>query len=231
MAGTFDFERSADGKFRAGGFPEDVMITLGQLRDSTGYTALSNSTTPEIAAMNTNFDVIKWDHGDTSAHTVEFEFQMSRAFAELQDFLQVRVPIRKVDTVDENADLCLQAQIFAFEPGTLSDPSVQLSTGTVPVAVAGETTAITLTTVAKSLLPACNASSSNSTLVGWVTVVLDIGERLRAEGKRIKAGAIVKIVIGPDDTVGATDMDVEAGPPVLTVRRHANPEGTGFRPD
>ena len=226
-----DIERVADGKQRGFGFPEDLMIPLGALRDSTGYTPLSNATTPEITAMNTNFDVVKWDHGDTAAHTFEFEFQMTRAFAELQDFLKVRVPVRKVDTSDENPDLCLQAQIFAFEPGAMSDPSVQSASGTAPTVVAGETTAITLTTVAKSLLPAADTTATNANLVGWATAVLDIGERLRAERKRIRAGAIVKIVIGPDDTVGTTDMDVEAGPVTVTVRRHLSPEGTGFRPD
>lgn len=228
----FDIERNLAGAVRSYGYPEDRAIPLSVLRDATGYTALSNATTPEIAAMNTNFEVVKWDHGDTAANTVEFEFQMGREFAELQDHIQIRVPVRKVDSGgDENADLCLQAQIFAFEPGSLSDPAVQLSTGTVPGVVAGETTAITLTTVAKCLLPACNTSAANSNLTGWVTGILDIGERLRAEGKRIKAGAVVKIVIGPDDTVGSSDMDVEMGPPVLTVQRHANPDTAGFRPD
>jgi hypothetical protein len=202
------------------GYRADMPIPLAALMNASGE-PLSASTSPEIEAIATSMYGIKWDHGDTAATTMEFTITVPGEWAQDEDDLIIVLPIRKVDSADENADLCFQAQIFAFKAGLLSDPSVA-SGGTPPTLTAGESSLVTLTTPAKSLLHGVNASSANSNLLGFGLLELDIGARLAAEGKTIKAGATLRIVIGPDDTVGATDMDVECMPPVVRFRRHAN---------
>ncbi|MCC6996650.1 MAG: hypothetical protein IT370_18710 [Deltaproteobacteria bacterium] len=163
--------------------------------------------------------MLKWDHNDATTDFLLLSGLMPRQFAELLDDLAIVCVARKVDaTADENADLCLQAQVRWFQPGTLDRPDVQSASDTAPTLTAGDSALGALTTPAKALL--AGTLGANSNLTGFGTYVIDIGERLRAEEARIEAGSVLQIEFGPDDTPGTTDMDIEIAPPILCLRRH-----------
>ncbi len=218
---AFDIERALKGSMANEGYNDQPLMTLGWLDASLA--PLSTSTAPEILAHNTNNIVLKWDHGDTAANYIQVPFSMPDNFAAEQDELIVIVAARKVDSGgDENADLALQAQIYAQKPGQLDNPDEQDITATVPTqTTAPASSVVSLTTPAKALLAACDTSAATSNGTGWHEYEINIGRRLRDEGLEIPRGAICNLRIGPDDTVGSSNMDVEIGIPRLVLRRHA----------
>lgn len=172
-----------------------------------GTGPLTASTAPEKIAWATDLDAIKWDHGDTSTNVVKWSFRMPYDYDPLaedksgnKDDIFIKVFARKLDTDDtENSDLKIQAQVTWITAGT-------------------DTSNSQLTTPASATLAAANNSTAPA---GMAEYTLNIGARLRAENKRIDAGDIVTIAIGPNEQVGTTDLDLEMLAPVLVYRRHA----------
>jgi len=194
-------DRSVKGNGRRG----DIPLFNGAAR--TGILNLTGSTTPAIVAVDTNDDAIQWVFNDTASTVAAWSFRMPGDYARtgksrqgVTDDIVVKAVARKVDSsTDENATLNLQAQVYWSTPGT-------------------DTTNNSLTTPAKALLA---ASTTGSGLTGFAEYTLDIGARLRAESKSIKPGDKVRIVIGPDATVGTTNMTMQVQCANVTYRKHA----------
>lgn len=219
MSGSFDIERAAMGAIPREGFNDQPIIPLGFFDASLA--PLSTSTAPEILAHQTNNIVLKYDHGDGSSNYIQVPFTMPDTYAEEQDELIVIVPARKVDSGgDENADLALQAQIYWQKPGQVNTPNQQDATATAPTQTTAPGTQGSLSTPAKALLAAANTSAATSNGTGWHEYVINIGRRLRIENLTIPRGAICNLRIGPNETVGSSDMDVEIGIPRLAIRRY-----------
>lgn len=187
------------------GFRGSIPLMLNAAGVGTG--PLTASTAPEIIAWATDLQAIKWDHGDGSTATVRWSFRMpfdydplAKSKAGQTDDIFIKIHARKLDaSSDENADLALQAQATWITAGTDTDNNQ-------------------LTTAASATLAASNSSTAPD---GMAEYTLNIGTRLRAESKRIDAGDIVTIAIGPNETVGSGDMDVEMLTPTLIYRRHS----------
>jgi len=224
--------RNIEQGFREGvpdkGWPEDFLIGRGNLTDKSGL-ILTATTDPDLVVMAGGVFGIKWDHGGAAADFCSIAFQMPHQWAKNQRFLKLVLPARKLDAAaDENADLMLQAQIRWFRPGRLSNPSQTSATGTVPTAKTSpvlhliDSALQSLTTPAKAMMAAATIAAANTAPAGFFEYELDIGARLIAEGKFIKPGSWCTIEFGPNETVGATDMDLEVGMPVLRWSRHTS---------
>lgn len=186
------------------GFYEEVAIPLLSMRTAAGLT-LTASTDPSIEAVGTNGLAIMWAFDDDAADLAIFETTLPRNFRSIVDpgngkrgSLKLRVLARKVDATDENTDLDLRVQLFAFSQS--------------------DTAYTTLTTPVDKLLATSTAAADLSSFA-WYE--FDLGAALRAESKRVDGGDFLKLQIGPDDTVGATDMKVQVMSVLLCYERHA----------
>ena len=207
-------------------FRETIPLTLGAWRDKSALTGTA-TTEPDFVSMAGVFGM-KWDHGGTTTDHATLSFTMPFEFspnAPLKQDIKLSVVARKLDAAsDENAGLFLQAGMSWFTPGEVDNPRQDDPSGTVPVEVTAAGTATSLTTPAKVLLAAATVAAVNTASGGFHRYELDLGARLRAEEKSIKAGDIVHITLAPNGvsttTVGTTDMDLEiAGAPILILRR------------
>jgi len=202
-------------------FRVTIPLTLGSWRDKSGLTGTA-STEPDIVSMAGVYGM-KWDNGGTTTDHATATFTMPFEFspqAVPQQDIKLSVVARKLDAAsDENANLALQASLSWFTPGEVDNPRQNDTTATAPVEVTAAGTATSLTTPAAVLLAAATVASVNTAAGGFHRYELDLGARLRAEGKAIKAGDIVHITLAPNETVGSSDMDLEiAGAPLLILR-------------
>lgn len=202
---------------------QSLVLPLGSWRDKSGLT-LTATTEPDLIAMATSSEGMKWDHGgaatDYAACTFTMPFEFEPAAVPNYD-MKLVVVARKLDAAaDENADLALQATLGWFTPGVVSNPRQTSVTATAPTLTTAAGSIQTLTTPAKALMATAVIAAANTAATGFARYELDLGARLRAESKALLAGDIVTIKLGPDDTVGATDMDLEIiGAPILLFRR------------
>lgn len=204
-ASQLNIERVLDESIKGNGLRGDIPLLNGAAR--TGILNLTGATTPAVVAIDTTDDVIRWLFGDTAATVAAWSFWMPDDYARaaksrqgVTDDIVVKAVARKVDSsTDENADLALQCQVSWYTPGT-------------------DTTVKTLTTPAKATLA---ASTTGSGVTGFAKYTLDIGERLRAESKTILPGDKVRLILGPDDTVGTTNMTMDVSAVKVTYRKHA----------
>lgn len=204
-------------------FRECVFSSLGAWREKAGLT-LTATTEPDLIVMATSVYGLKWDHAGTTTDHATLSFRMSFEFspnAPLKTDIRLIVCARKLDAAaDENANLALQASMGWFTPGIVSNPRQDDATATAPTLDTAAGSMNTLTTPAKVLLAAAVVAADNTGTTGFADYELDLGARLRAEAKTIKAGDIVHITLAPNETVGSADMDLEiAGAPMLVIRR------------
>lgn len=182
------------------GYAADVPFGPGDLLNAAGI-HLTSATTPDVLLVSSAHVAAKWDHGDLVTDVALLAFVMPQHYAEDRKGLQIIVRARKVDADDvENPDLKLMAQVRWTNPGAAE--VVQ-----------------SLTTAATALM---SAAVAGVTTAGFADYTLDIGARLRAESKTIKAGASVTIEIGPHETVGTTDIDLQVIGGVIRMLRHVN---------
>lgn len=165
---------------------DDFEFNLQGWLDAAGA-LIAAGTTPDLATVDTDIFAIKWDHGDTATNVIRAQVTLPGRFAEQIRDLKVICKVRKKDAgADENAALAMRGTVAYINPGGSAR--------------------VTLTTAATALIP----STANGTAISnFVDVSVDIGARLVAEGKTINGGAVVVFKIGPNGTVGATDLDLE----------------------
>lgn len=187
------------------GFYAEQAIPLLSMRTAAGLT-LTASTDPSIEAVGTNGLSIMWAFDDDAADLAIYETTLPRNFRSIVDpgdgrrgSLKLRVLARKVDATDENTDLDLRVQLFAFSQG--------------------DTAYTTLTTPVDKLLATSTAAADLSSFA-WYE--FDLAAQLRTESKRVDGGDFLKIQIGPDDTVGATDMKLQVMQVLLCYEVHAS---------
>lgn len=177
---------------------DDFEFNLQGWLDAAGA-LIASGTTPDLATVDTDIFAIKWDHGDTATNVIRAQCMMPGRYAEQIRDLKVICRVRKKDSgSDENSDLGMKGTISYINPGG--------------------TARVTLTTAASTVIP----STANGTAISnFVDVTVDIGARLRAEGKTMNGGAVVVFLLGPDDTVGATDLDLELAGVTIRGSFHA----------
>jgi len=181
------------------GYREDLIIPLPSGWTTAAGGQIVSGTTPGIVTADTHYTAISWDAGEGAAAHVERQFLMPRQWAEDQDDLVLLAWAKKIDAAaDENPDLALQAQIRWIGP---NDDEEQI-----------------LTTPALATLAAASASGA---VKDYDRYTLDLGARLKAENKQIEAGSLCLLMLGPDDTVGSTDMTLNLLATLLGIRRHA----------
>lgn len=187
------------------GYRQHIQIPLSDWTLGTGA-VLTTGTTPALAAVATNANLIKWVFGDDAADVIQYQFAAPRQWAVDKNDLVLRVWARKKDAAaDENADLKIQCQMYWH--------SLQQTSGGTATAAALSS----LTTPAKALLA---ASSTGADLSSFALYELDLGARLTAESKTIAVGDNVRLVVGPNEQVGSTDMVMEVLALQLRTRLH-----------
>lgn len=82
---------------------------------------------------------------------------------------------------------------------------------------AGAAALSSLTTPATAELA---ASSTGADLSSFALYELDLGARLAAESKTVAVGDMVRLVLGPNEQVGTTDMNMEVLAIALRTRHH-----------
>lgn len=165
------------------------LTTCSDFRQASGLT-LSSSGNVNNAALASigSVNVIGWGVSGDASTPAEMCFKMPKSWDRKGQVIKIDACARKTSSggTDENTDLALWATLSWLNPGS--------------------TTLQTLTTPAKYTLPACGLAASKA----FTEFTLDLGARLNAEGKQIEPGAIVSLAIYPNETVGSSDMIVEA---------------------
>lgn len=165
------------------------LTTASDFRQASGA-ALSSSGGVNNAALASigTLNVIGWSTSGDPSTPAEINFKMPKSWDRKGQVLKIDACARKTSSggTDENTDLALRAQISWLNPGSV--------------------TLQTLTTPASYTLPACGLAASKA----FTEFLLDVGARLNAEGKQIEPGALVSLAIYPHETVGSSDMIVEA---------------------
>jgi hypothetical protein len=203
---------------------EDVLLPLNCWTEKSGL-PLSATTEPDLVVMATSYYGLKWDHGGAATDKARLQFVMPMHFGGPESLpkydFKLIVSARKLDAAsDENADLALAAGLSWFTPGVLSNPLGHAST--VPTLSTAAGSSNSLTTAALATLATAVIAADNSAVTGFATYELDLGYRIRAESKEIKAGDIVSLSLYPHETVGSADMDLEVLCPMLRLRRCIN---------
>ncbi len=184
------------------GFRDGFYTTWEQWLDKN-FAALSAD--PELVTVSTDFRVVKWDHDATAADFIRHNFVIPRWFPLLEGSeygIKLIVPARKVDaTADENSDLKLQCGASWIDSDDSSDGVDSLATAAVSDA-----------------LP---ASVTDTDGQNFTNIVIDLGAQLKTESASLLAGRQLALKLGPNETVGSTDMDLQIMQPVLEIRRHA----------
>ncbi len=177
-----DFQREA---VPDRGVRDDFWFDLEGWRDASGD-VITGSTTPERITLDTDLFAIKWDHGDTATNTIRRQGRVPGRYGQQVRDLKVICTVRKKDSADENTDLKMQATLSYTDATT------------------GER--VTLTTAATTTIPSTAVGTAMS---NFIDVEIDLGARLRAEGKTMKCGQAFVVIVGPNETVGSSDMDLE----------------------
>lgn len=152
-------------------------------------TTLNVSSTPALAAVDVEWNAIRWAFDATTGITAERQIRLPSDFLAITaggaGQLKLRVRAQKVDgSADENADLCLEVQIVWRAEGDTADK--------------------TLTTPVRSAaLPAAVAAADWDT---FTNLEFDIGAQILAEGKTLNPGDYLMFKLRPHETVGTTDM-------------------------
>lgn len=186
------------------GWRQDIPIPLSDWTLGTGA-VLTTATTPKLAAVATNANMLVWAFGDDAADPIQFQFVSPRQWDTTKNDLVLRVWARKKDAAsDENANLNIQCQMYWY---TLPQTS----------GAAGAAALSSLTTPATAELA---ASSTGADLSSFALYELDLGARLAAESKTVAVGDMVRLVLGPNEQVGTTDMTMEVLAIALRTRHH-----------
>lgn len=186
------------------GWRQDIPIPLSDWTLGTGA-VLTTGTTPRLASVATNANMLVWAFGDDAADPIQFQFVAPRQWDTTKNDLVLRVWARKKDAAsDENANLNIQCQMYWY---TLPQTS----------GAAGAAALSSLTTPATAELA---ASSTGADLSSFALYELDLGARLAAESKTVAVGDMVRLVLGPNEQVGTTDMNMEVLAIALRTRHH-----------
>lgn len=169
--------------------PTLKLTTCSDFRQASG-TSLASSGGVNNAALASigTLNIIGWSTSGDPSTPAEMCFKMPKDWDRKGQYLKIDACARKTSSggTDENTDLALRAQVSWLNPGS--------------------TTLQTLTTPASYTLPAAGLAASKA----FTEFTMDVGARLNAEGKQIEPGAIVSLSIYPHETVGSSDMIVEA---------------------
>lgn len=187
------------------GFRQDFPIPLSDWKLGNG-TVLTTGTTPRLAAFLTNVNVINWAFGSAATDVIQYAFTVPRQWAVDKNDLVLRVWARKKDAAsDENADLKIQCQMYWH--------SLQQTSG-------GTATAAALSSLTTPVSATLAASSTGADASSFALYELDLGAQLTAESKALSVGSNVRLVFGPNETVGTTDMALELIAAQLRTRVH-----------
>lgn len=182
------------------GYADEVPIALEMWRayNSTRNAPISGVTTPTLEKIMSTRDVINFAAAATASTPIEFDWNVPEWYAESQKALQLIVRARKYDTGgDENA--------LSFNLTV----SWQNTTETIQ----------TLTTIPTAVIATAQTAA---TAAGFADYTLDIGARLRAESKIIKAGGWVHFSLAPSTTVGTSDQALQVIATKLRLKRHSS---------
>jgi hypothetical protein len=201
------------------GYPDVIPFDLRSWVKDTDSTVLTGASTPAAVLISTpDIEAIQW--ATSAAVTVQatLQFQMPDTYAYL-----CGNPGRAASTIDTTAvlddQLVLQCSVrrqIAGADAAAWNARLMVSWFTPGVST---TVPTVLTTGATVAVPTV-AADNTATVVGWTKANFDIGARLRAEGKRILPGDVVRLYLGPD-SVNASSVLQICGTS-LRFRRHAS---------
>ncbi len=203
------------------GFPGDIQFPLSNFQLATGL-ILTGATTPAAVNLLTNEHVIQWAANAAVTVLAAIKFTMpfdyaykpnypGRATATVDtaaagdDFLKFYGVFRRQRAAADSAtDFTPRATVFWWTPGT--DTTIRSLTTNAVAEQASTTTGLASGT---AYLPTITADNT-ADLTGFYPMVMDIGKRLRAEGKRIFPGDQVRILVGPDAVNANAIMQMSA---------------------
>lgn len=198
------FEGSASNSEPDVGIPEDLLLPLADFRNSANAT-LTSATTPSTQPLNTNMFVIDWAFGATAGTRCNIAGRMPGQYA--QDKYAFRLLIRgakyDADGADENTDLKFRSTLYWFN---------SIATGV-------QSQVVDSAVVTAAAIP---VDLADITAFDWQVYDLDFGAALLAAGKQIKANDSFVLHIGPNETVGSSNMHLVMMDACIRWRRHAS---------
>ena len=180
--------------------------------------SLTASTSPRLELLSSVITVMTWIFSDAAANAGAIQFTMPNEWAgdSAKQRLKLWVPARKLDAgADENATLKLQCRMFWVNPPAATSTSRRSAS---PSTSTYDATHTALTTAPSQIIA---AAANHSATAGFIDYEFDLGARLIAESKQILPGATVKLWLGPDTTVGTTDMKLQVMTPRLIIAEHS----------
>lgn len=220
-----DFEAEAERSEPVKGVRRDRNINIFSELTSSAGVALNTTAaaTPFKAVTNTSIPIVRWRQDAAATDFALWSGTVPGEYSTFVDDLCLDLLLRKNDSsTDENADLAMQVMARWWTPG-VADPTI--AAATVPVPTAGDAALVALPAVVKRTL----AAPVNATVAGfaWHRFDLSLGvargltDALR-EGARIAPLDQLILEIGPDDTVGTTNMTVDLAGAFLRWRTGFN---------
>jgi hypothetical protein len=187
------------------GWRQDIPIPLSDWTLGTGA-VLTTGTTPRLSAVATNANMLVWAFNDDAADPIQFQFVSPRQWDTTKNDLVLRVWARKKDAASGR-----ERQPQHPVPDVLVHPAPDQRRRR----------------RGSSLQPdhardgaELAASSTGADLSSFALYELDLGARLAAESKTVAVGDMVRLVLGPNEQVGTTDMNMEVLAIALRTRHH-----------
>jgi hypothetical protein len=199
------------------GYPDVTPFPIRDWVKDTDSTVLTNASTPAAALITADHDVLQWalSAAVTVQATLQFDMPDTYAYlcsnpgraastvdtsATLDDQLFLQCAVRRAIAGTDVVAWAARLMVSWFTPGTSTSPTV-------------------LTTGATVVVPTVDGDNT-ANVSGFSRVSFDIGARLRAEGKRILPGDVVRLFLGPD-AVNANSV-LQIASTSLRFRRHAS---------
>jgi len=201
------FEPMVKGGYSNGGFPVDRPIPLGDWRTATeAALGTSAGATPYRALIGTSIPAILWRQDAAATDLIRTSLIVPGQYDPNVDDLRLIALIRKDDTDDtENATLNMQCVSRILTPGQANPALAATTTPAAPSALVGFTptlvgdTALTSATAVKRRLAAA-ATTDMSNIIAY---------EFNLGNQGIKPCDVLVLELGPDATVGTTDLKVE----------------------
>lgn len=212
LATKLNFEHLLGNSEPNEGYREDrIVLPQSAWRNGADGTVLTGASTPAVALLtisSVSTELVQWAANAANTVIASAQFVMpadyghnaKTAGTRYTDDLILLAKMRRQRNAADAAAWNARLAVSWFTPGTDSSAFQSLTTGA---------------TVA---IPTIGADNTG-TLTGFSELTFDIGARLRAESKQIKAGDVVRLVLGPDAANANAALQLAGA--LVRLRRHA----------
>jgi hypothetical protein len=201
MDNSIAIESTIANALRTSGVPRSIHLSTAVARNASGLPltdATASSPTAPVLGINAATDPLAWLQSGAETDYASWTFPVPEGWPEdpTKVFAVIQVWAKCVDTATENSDLRLLAKINRVRAGAVT----AMATG--------------------ALSSIVGANVSTGYVSGFVEYTIDVGARVRAEKLTFAPGDAVQVQVGPNETVGTTNMVLAVAQSRLLYKEH-----------